>query len=142
MLALNRIFEPNLAIKESRESQYIRSGIFLTGLILPMGKGNNAVKGVKSLILESKNLMKVASNFDKGNMLTKEMNHLIEQFVQGNTKAGISPKHLFKDVWELRSRNGARVYYRMNDNEMEILGVSDKDTQKKVINVLRSLYDS
>ncbi|AOT73071.1 hypothetical protein Gferi_10350 [Geosporobacter ferrireducens] len=86
-------------------------------------------------------MVKIANKFDSSNPLTKEMNELVNKFIAGNSNPGVGSKHLFNGVYELRSRNGARVYYRMVDDTMEILGKSDKNTQQKVIDILMKMYD-
>ena len=70
----------------------------------------------------------------------RESDERIQKFLSGNTNPGIGSKFLFNGIYELRSKNGARVYYRMNKGSMEVLAKSNKDNQDKVIKVLKSLY--
>jgi len=49
-------------------------------------------------------------------------------------------QHLFKDVYELRGKNRARVYYRKVDGKIEILAKSAKFNQGKVIKILKRMY--
>jgi hypothetical protein len=59
----------------------------------------------------------------------------------GNQNPGIGTENVFKDVFELRGKNRARVYYRKVDAKIEILAKSVKSNQQKVINILKKLYD-
>ena len=43
------------------------------------------------------------------------------------------------DVYELRGKNRARVYYREVDGKIEILAKSNKDNQNKVIGILQKM---
>jgi hypothetical protein len=70
----------------------------------------------------------------------KDVNHLIEQLSLGNDNPGIGTENVFKDVYELRGKNRARVYYREVDGKIEILGKSVKHNQQKVINILKKMY--
>jgi hypothetical protein len=59
----------------------------------------------------------------------------------GNQNPGIGTENVFKDVFELRGKNRARVCYRKVDAKIEILAKSVKSNQQKVINILKKLYD-
>jgi len=76
----------------------------------------------------------------KNQSVQQEADELIQKFLKGNTNPGLGSKNLFENVSYLRGKNGARVFYRMNDNKMEILGKSSKANEQTVINVLRELY--
>jgi len=71
----------------------------------------------------------------------RSLNNLVEQLSLGNRNPGIGTEHVFKDVYELRGKNRARVYYREVDGKIEILGKSVKSNQQKVINILKRMYD-
>ena len=51
----------------------------------------------------------------------KDGNNLIEQLSLGNDNPRIGTENVFKDVYELRGKNRARVYYREVDGKIEIL---------------------
>lgn len=69
-------------------------------------------------------------------MLRQEANALIEQLKLGNINPGIGTKNIGKNVFEARSRGGARVYFRNSSNGVEIVGYSHKGNQQQVINHL------
>lgn len=70
------------------------------------------------------------------------LNALIEKLSLGNENSGIETQHLFKNVYELKAKKLARVYYKKVDGKVEILVKSVKSNQKKVIKILRRMYDS
>ena len=61
--------------------------------------------------------------------------------LNGNWNPGIGTKEVFKGVFEARSKNGARVYFRHTDSGAEILGYSNKNNQQQVINALKKAYE-
>ena len=71
----------------------------------------------------------------------RSLNNLVEQPALGNRNPGIGTENVFKDVYELRGKNRARVYYREVDGKIEILGKSVKSNQQKVINIYKKMYD-
>lgn len=73
--------------------------------------------------------------------IAKSCDGLIKKRADGNRNPGIGTKHLFSDVYELRGRDGARVYYRQVDGKLEILGKSDKHDQQRAINAIKDHYD-
>ena len=67
---------------------------------------------------------------------------MIAELNKGNTNPGIGTKTVSTGLYELRGRNGGRVYYRESQKgKYEILGYSDKASQNRVINRLKKLYD-
>ncbi|MBS1538626.1 MAG: hypothetical protein JST20_12855 [Bacteroidetes bacterium] len=64
-----------------------------------------------------------------------------QQLANGNMNPGIGTK-TFNGIFEARSKNGARVLFRNQDNTIQILGYSNKDInhQQKVINRATELY--
>ena len=47
---------------------------------------------------------------------------------------GMGNKPIGSGITESRTRGGARVYWRLSGDQLEILGISGKDNQQKVIN--------
>ncbi len=97
------------------------------------------------------NLCKATSSIKKSNSLVKEanklngsaqreINSLIESFMKGNMNPGIGTKHLTGDIYYLRGRGGARVFYRMVDGTMDILGKATKANEQTVINLVTSIF--
>ena len=79
----------------------------------------------------------------KNQQVAKEIKHLIKQLSLGNFNPGkgtTSVKGL-KKIFEARSENGGRVYFRNQDNgqQVEILAISGKKNQKKVIDFLKEI---
>ncbi len=109
---------------------------------VPAGKGSLIIK---SVVKTDSRLFKLAiKTFDGNELLRKEANSLIEQLSKGNFNPGIGTKFIqgTKDVFEARSRNGARVYFRNAGNGgVEIVGYSNKPTQTAVISRLIELYE-
>ena len=93
-----------------------------------------------SKIGENTNLVKEAEKAGKNQQVQNEMNHLINEFLSGNSNPGIGSKNLFKDICYLRGRNGGRVFYRMTNGTMEILAKANKGNEQNVINILKKLY--
>ena len=93
-----------------------------------------------SKIGENTNLVKEAEKACKNQQVQNEMNHLINEFLRGNSNPGIGSKNLFKDICYLRGRNGGRVFYRMTNGTMEILAKANKGNEQNVINILKKLY--
>lgn len=105
--------------------------------ILGMADGYGEIVGVSrivSLIKNDAGLVKAAQQMGKNSAVQKEANDLIQRFLSGNSNPGIGSKNLFGDINYLRGKNGARVFYRIKDGTMEILGKADK----KVEQALRS----
>ncbi|QDS38122.1 hypothetical protein FPS98_13900 [Brevibacillus brevis] len=73
--------------------------------------------------------------------IQKDADALLRRYLEGNNNPGISNNNIFGDIFELRSKNGARVYLRKSGDTVEVLAKSDKNNQKDVINRLRKLYD-
>jgi hypothetical protein len=92
-------------------------------------------------IKENPALVREAERAGRDQDAQRSLNNLIEQLSLGNQNPGIGTENVFKDVFELRGKNRARVYYRKVDAKIEILAKSVKSNQQKVINILKKLYD-
>jgi len=71
----------------------------------------------------------------------KLMQCCISELLKGNENPGLGSKNLFKEVYYLRGRNGARIFYRKTAIGFEILGKADKANEQTVINILKKLYE-
>ena len=102
------------------------------------------VKDVKIEIVyrikENPALVREAQRSGRDQDAQRSLNNLVEQLASGNPNPGIGTEHVFKDVYELRGKNRARVYYREVDGKIEILAKSVKSNQQKVINILKKMY--
>lgn len=92
-------------------------------------------------IKENPALVREAQRAGRDQDAQRSLNNLVEQLALGNQNPGIGTENVFKDVYELRGKNRARVYYREVDGKIEILGKSVKSNQQKVINILKKMYD-
>jgi len=92
-------------------------------------------------IKENPALIREAQRAGRDQDAQRSLNNLIEQLSLGNRNSEIGTENVFKDVYELRDKNRARVYYREVDEKIEILGKSVKSNQQKVINILKKMYD-
>lgn len=86
-------------------------------------------------------LVKAAEEMGKNERIQQEANHLISELLKGNENPGLGSKNLFKEVYYLRGRNGARIFYRKTAIGFEILGKADKANEQTVINILKKLYE-
>ena len=97
---------------------------------------------IVSRIKEDDRLIKLAESAGKNQAIQDEINLMIEKLRLGNEQCGIGRRTLFRNVKELRGKEGGRVYYRRVDGKFEILAKSNKvkREQKKVIKILEDLY--
>jgi hypothetical protein len=65
---------------------------------------------------------------------------LTAQLAKGNMQPGIGSKNVFGNIFEARTRDGARVYFRKLPGEIQVLGKSTKANQSRVISILQSMY--
>ncbi len=122
--------------------------IGVAGILFLVGEAEETKdKKIKltSTINNYDNLIKLAKNSADNQQVQKGLNHLIKELSKDNLEAGIGTKHLFKDIFYLRGRNGERVFYRKakeNNHEInyEIVGKASKHTEDKVINALKKIY--
>jgi putative component of toxin-antitoxin plasmid stabilization module len=120
-------------------SGIIGLALVIGGVVLFAGGIENKVIG--SNVKKDPLLLEIAEDIGNKNSISRDVNHLITQLNKGNTNPGLGTKTVSKGIYELRGRNGGRVYYRKIDNDKyEILGYSDKESQNKVINRLKELY--
>ncbi|MCR8966136.1 hypothetical protein O0550_23620 [Brevibacillus halotolerans] len=96
---------------------------------------------VKSRIDEDRVILKETEKAMRNTQVQKEANDLVERFLRGHDTPGKGTKPVFGNVFELRGKEGARVYYRLKGDTFEILGKSDKNNQQDVINRLKKLYN-
>jgi len=84
---------------------------------------------------------KLAKETFEGNReLSRSANFLLEQLSRGNMNPGKGTKAIGKGIFELRSQNGARVYFRKSSTGFEILGYSNKANQQTVIDQIFKVF--
>jgi len=116
----------------------VLSFILGAGLILAGGVQN---KVIRSRVSKDSLLLRVAQDVGRRQAISRDINHLIAELNKGNTTPGLGTKTVSNGIYELRGRNGGRVYYReIEKGKYEILGYSDKPSQRGVINRLKDLY--
>lgn len=69
-----------------------------------------------------------------------EADDLIVRFLNGNPNPGIGSKNLAEDISYLRGKEGARIFYRMRDGEMQILAKANKANEDAVIRIIKKIY--
>ena len=101
----------------------------------------NLTTKIASIVKQDSKLAKFAEQTFAGNKtLSKEANGLIGQLSKGNMNPGIGTKSIGKNIFEARSKGGARIYFRNGQDGVEILGYSNKANQQQVINRLLEVY--
>lgn len=98
---------------------------------------------IRSSINKHKNLCDFAEEATNNRKVQKSIDHLTNELVKGNLEAGLGkPGHIDNtNIFYLRARNGARLYYRRISNGYEIVGKSSKGrNQDNVMNALRKIY--
>ena len=78
--------------------------------------------------------------FKNNSELSKDASHLLNEVVKGNINPGSGSAPIYKNIHELRSKKGARVYFRNTKDGIEVLDYSKKSNQDNVINYLKSIY--
>jgi hypothetical protein len=146
-------FDENSPVPKKEQPQESKTFDYDYGLNGPKNKKQSAeqceldenVKDAKIEIVyrikENPALVREAERAGRDQDAQRSLNNLVEQLSLGNRNPGIGTENVFKDVYELRGKNRARVYYREVDGKIEILGKSVKNNQQKVINILKKMYD-
>lgn len=106
------------------------------GLISPGGRISKAT----SLIKGEVRLVKAAEEMGKNPAVQREADELVAKFLRGNINPGLGTKNLFRDISYLRGDSGARVFYRIQNGEMQILAKANKANEQTVINILKKVY--
>jgi hypothetical protein len=94
---------------------------------------------VKSYIGQDARLAKEARV--AGRSVQSSLDGLTRKMAAGNLNPGIGTHQIFNDVFETRTDDAARVYYRIVGDEIQILAKSAKTNQGRVISILRELYE-
>ena len=87
---------------------------------------NDAKIEIVYRIKENPALIREAERAGRDQAAQRSLNNLVEQLSLGNPNPGIGTENVFKDVYELRGKNRARVYYRKVDEKIEFLAKSVK----------------
>lgn len=99
---------------------------------------------LSSAIKKSSSILRLTQDAVRNKTIERELNHLVKELSKGNFEAGLGyPGHVGgTDVFYMRGRNGARVYYhKIGDNNYEIVAKSAKGrNQDQVMDNLRDMY--
>ncbi len=128
--------------KDLYDGNYGSAGLTLLGA-LPFGSFPSASgpRFLTSIVKQDAKIFKLArQTFEGNNALRKEANNLLEQLANGNMNPGKGTKWIYKDIFEARSENGARVYFRNTSTGPQVVGYSNKANQQIVINRLIELF--
>jgi RHS repeat-associated protein len=128
-----------ISINDTKNNTLKGAG-FVLSLFTGVGEERIAIKGVTSLIKESNALVKAAEKAGSNEAVQREINSLVRQLLSGNENHGIGTKNLVKDICYLRGMEGARVFYRVKDGVIEILGKASEDSEQQVIDTITKLY--
>lgn len=127
------------AVWYASEGDYLNAGLSVAAA----GYAATGTKiTVKSLVKTDSKILKLAREAFEGNeLLSKEATELVKQAMDGNFNSGKGAKDIGNGIFELRGhKQGARVYYRMKGQVMEILGYSNKTNQQKVIDAIKKKH--
>jgi hypothetical protein len=95
---------------------------------------NDYIRGMES------GLQRLAYQAIGDQKVEREAENLIAQYLKGNTNPGIGTKRLpSSDIYYLRGRGGARVFFRIKDNYFVTLGIASKCNEENVINAVQRL---
>jgi hypothetical protein len=99
---------------------------------------------LSSSIKKSPPLLRLTQDAVRNQTVERELNHLIKELSKGNFEAGLGhPGHISgTDVYYLRGRNGARLYYhKIGEHNYEIVAKSAKGrNQDQVIDKIEKAY--
>ncbi|ALP38953.1 hypothetical protein ASL14_04320 [Paenibacillus sp. IHB B 3084] len=98
------------------------------------------IEKATSLIKSEAGLVKAAQQMGKNPVIQKESDELVAKFLKGNVNPGIGTKNLTRDISYLRGKEGARVFFKMNNGQMNILAKANKANEQTVINILYKVY--
>jgi len=98
---------------------------------------NGVCSKITSSIKDHSALVKYAEK--AGKSVQRELDHLVTQLLKGNMNPGKGTKYLFNGIYEARHK-GARLYFRMVNDAIDIIAKSNKGDQTHVLNLLRKLY--
>ena len=99
---------------------------------------------LSSSIKSHPSVLRLTQEAVKSPIIEREMNHLVEELYKGNFEAGLGHSGHIEgtNIFYLRGRNGARLYYRrIGESDYEIVGKSAKGrNQEQVIDRLKEIY--
>ncbi|KWX77768.1 hypothetical protein AML91_07025 [Paenibacillus jilunlii] len=131
----------NMAWARGELQQLLKDSAIMQDMMDSLAMGLIGGTGkVASLIKNEARLVKAAEQMGKNPKVQKEADDLIAKFLQGNVNPGLGSKSLTSEINYLRGNEGARVFYRMNNGEMQILAKANKANEQTVMNILYKIY--
>lgn len=145
------VADPNSSVQDLRKAQRLSENAAKAAIVAVLlhqaGKwftagdeASGVIRNAKSLIKKDPSLVRAAQKLGRNPRLQREADDLVRLFIRGHKNPGIGTKNLMRDIFYLRGRGGARVFYRIKAGSLEILAKASKADEQKVINVLRRLY--
>jgi len=104
--------------------------------ILILGDGRR--RTIVSSIAADSRLIREAEK--AGRSMQRDLDAMLLKLGRGQTQQGIGSKPILADIYELRSKSGARIYFRYRDDILDIVAKSTKENQSRAIRILRELY--
>ena len=97
---------------------------------------------INRVYMETPALQRAANKLRADSDSLRSTEEAIKQYRKGNTSVGkgIKPTKTVKGVSHIPIGDKGRIYFRVKDGVMEIVGFSGKDDQKLVIRILRQIY--
>ncbi|MGG4212920.1 hypothetical protein [Paenibacillus sp. FSL L8-0638] len=98
------------------------------------------MKKPQVLIKSEAEWVKIARQMGENPAIQIEADEFVAKFLKGSVNPGIGMKNLTRDINYLRGKEGARVFFRMNNGQMNILAKANKANEQTVINILYKVY--
>jgi len=130
----------NAITGETVSGEKIPWGWRLAGLIPFVSEFKKGTKIISTVKKDSKLFKLAKETFEGNDLLRKEANDLMGQLSKGNMNPGIGTKQILGNIYEARSKGGARVYFEQTSSGIKIVGYSNKSNQQQVINRILKVY--
>jgi hypothetical protein len=98
------------------------------------------VNPVNSVVGKDKYLKKAAQEAGSDEKVQRDLNHLRDELMKGNVDAGIGAEKLNSKISYMRTRAGARLFFRVTKDGYEIVGKASKKNEPAVIKYLLKMY--
>jgi hypothetical protein len=114
---------------------------FAAGNIVKVRGSDGQERRIQSIVKQGPSgVAKAAYDLTDGE--SKAANNLVRQYLNG-ANPGSGTRHIAGDIFEMRNdsvNNVVRVYFRVKDGVIQILGYSTKDNQDRIIKMLVDYY--
>ncbi|WP_049722685.1 choice-of-anchor A family protein [Gilvimarinus polysaccharolyticus] len=113
--------------------------VYFVGALAVLNHNSSCFK-LNSRLKENPRLAKEAQKAAKDQKIQRDLDDLTGKLSEGNLNPGIGTRPIGKGISEARSRDGARVYFRVIEGEIQILGKSGKANQDIVIDEILKTF--